>query len=310
MDGEDARTDNLCFWRCLAVRERADVKRGTEFLTKTALKLAREYYDEPKLKREEVRATRLVDLEGIAKRFKINIRVFEPKDNNNKAPWRLVYGQNQYKKDLDTINIGMLQGHCFYIKKMDVLTQHWECEVCTQRFTRSENLTRHKQNECEGIRTKIICKGDRVERMQSSSEKVFYPDKGFSYAACQWMEAMSKQTGRHIHHALRGMGENVLYVRVVRLYTRSMGLILRQKQYTNTTAANGMDAHVSLIEPTWIKIILISPSLKRITFGNSATILSLHGSVKILPRLRGYSRKHFDHIPTSLSLISRLSLHH
>ncbi|XP_057309046.1 uncharacterized protein LOC130647274 isoform X1 [Hydractinia symbiolongicarpus] len=132
MDGEDVRTDNLCFWRCLAVGERADVKRGTEFLTKTALKLAREYHEQPKLKREEVRATRLVDLEGIAKKFKINIRVFEPKTNTDKAPWRLVYGHNQYKKGLDTIDLGMLHDHCFYIKKLDVLTQNWECEVCTQ----------------------------------------------------------------------------------------------------------------------------------------------------------------------------------
>ena len=35
--------------------------------------------------------------------------------------WRLVYGKIQYKNDLSTTNMGLLGGHCFCIKKMDVL---------------------------------------------------------------------------------------------------------------------------------------------------------------------------------------------
>ena len=68
-----------------------------------------------------------MDFEGIAKKFNVNIRVYEPKVNSEKTPWRMVYGQKQYKEKLDTINLGMFGGHCFYIKKMDVLTQKWEC---------------------------------------------------------------------------------------------------------------------------------------------------------------------------------------
>ena len=41
--------------------------------------------------------------------------------------------------------------------------------------------------------------------MVSRSDKVFY-DKNFSYTACQWIEHVSEETGRHIHHALRGHG--------------------------------------------------------------------------------------------------------
>ena len=69
--------------------------------------MAREYYGNDKLKRQDVRATRLVDFEGIAKKFSINIRVYEPKKNSEKTPWRLVYGQNQYMEKLDTINLGI-----------------------------------------------------------------------------------------------------------------------------------------------------------------------------------------------------------
>ena len=79
-----------------------------------------------------------MDFEGIAEKFNVNIRVYEPKVNSDKAPWRMVYGQKQYKEKLDTINLGMFGGHCFYIKKMDVLTQKWECLACKQVFTRSK----------------------------------------------------------------------------------------------------------------------------------------------------------------------------
>ena len=116
----------------------------------------------------------------------------------------------------DDINLGMLAGHCFYIKKMNVLTQSWEYEVCKQLFTRGENLTRHKENECEGVKTKITCQGKKIKRIASMSEKVFY-DENFSYAACQWIEEMSKETGRHIHHVLCGHGRK----RVIRKMFKS-----------------------------------------------------------------------------------------
>ena len=43
---------------CLAIYTRQDMERGTEFLTKEALKLAREYYENNKLKRKDVRPTK------------------------------------------------------------------------------------------------------------------------------------------------------------------------------------------------------------------------------------------------------------
>ena len=192
-------------WRCLAVHYRGDRKQLEKFTTREALNLAREYYENPKLKRENVRATKLVDMEGIS-RFNINIRSFEPRANSEKAPWRLDYGHNQYGKcRKDDINLGMLDGHCFYIKKMDVLTQSWECEVCKQLFTRGDNLASHKERECEGVKVKIICEGKKVKRIPSKSEKAIYDDS-YSYEACQWIECMSEKTGLHIHHALCGHG--------------------------------------------------------------------------------------------------------
>ena len=102
----------------------------------------------------------------------------------------------------------MFGGHCFYIKKMDVLTQRWECLACKQVFTRNNDLTRHTSDgSCNGGKTKIICNGKKFKRILNSSEKVFYGGlSNYSYSACQWIEHMSEETGKHIHHALCGHG--------------------------------------------------------------------------------------------------------
>lgn len=44
-------------------------------------------HENTKLKREEVRPTKLVYFEGIAKHFNINIKIYEPKTNSKKGPW-------------------------------------------------------------------------------------------------------------------------------------------------------------------------------------------------------------------------------
>ena len=100
--------------------------------------------------------------------------------------------------------MGLFKGHCFYINKIDVLCQNWECKRCKQIFKQSNNLTRHlKEDTCTGGKTKIICSGRKFKCILNSSEKVFYGgETGFSYSACQWIEHMSEETGRHIHHKM------------------------------------------------------------------------------------------------------------
>ena len=188
--------------------------------------MARDFYKRPNLKRENVKPTRLVDFENIAKQFKINIRLFEPKRNEDKTAWRLVFGKNQFKKNLPCVDIGLFvyedhdeeqaekynrysrQGHCFFIKDIELLTKTWECVGCRQRFNRHDNYNRHVTGgTCGGGKTKLICPGEKFERIMNSKEKVFYGgNKKFSYAACQWIEKQSELIGRHIHHALCGHG--------------------------------------------------------------------------------------------------------
>ena len=207
----DTFDDNLCVWRCLAIYSRRDVKKGWEFVTKEALKLAREYYADNKLKRKDVRATKLVNFEGIVKHLNINIMLYQPSKESGKdagKTWRLVYGKIQYRDTLPTINMGLFKGHYFYINKIDVLCQNWERKGCKQIFKQSCHLTRHlKEDTCTGGKTKLICSRRKFKRILNSSEKVFYGgETGFSYSACQWLEHMSEKTGRHIHHKMCGHG--------------------------------------------------------------------------------------------------------
>ena len=104
--------------------------------------------------------------------------------------------------------MGLLGGHCFYIKEMDVLCKRWECKGCRQIFTRNENLIRHLKDErCTGGKTKIICSGGKFKHILNSSEKVFYGgDTKFSYTTSQWIEAQAIDTGKYLHHKMCGHG--------------------------------------------------------------------------------------------------------
>ena len=167
----DKIDDNLCLWRCLAIHQRImkGKKRPEEDTNRDALKLARDFYRIPNLKREDFKPTRLVDFENIAKQFKVNIRLFEfAKESEtveesetaeesktakeSKTVWRLVFGKNQFRKNLPCVDIGLFvyedhdreqsekdkrdsrQGHCFFIKDIELLAKTWECGGCGQRF--------------------------------------------------------------------------------------------------------------------------------------------------------------------------------
>ena len=51
---------------------------------KTALNLAREYYYDKNLKKRDVRPTKLVALEGIARHQSLNIMLYEPRKGRGK----------------------------------------------------------------------------------------------------------------------------------------------------------------------------------------------------------------------------------
>ena len=189
----DKINDNLCLWRCLVIHQRImkGKKRPEEDTNRDSLKLARDFYRIPNLKREDVKPTRLVDFENIAKQFKVNIRLFELA-KESETVWKLVFGKNQFRKNLPCVDIGLFvyedydedeaekdkrdsrQGHCFFIKDIELLTKLWECAGCGQRFNRHDNNNRHVTGgTCDGGKAKLICPGGKFVRIMNSSEKVF-----------------------------------------------------------------------------------------------------------------------------------------
>ena len=263
----DKIDDNLCLWRCLAIHQRImkGKKRPEEDTNRDALKLARDFYKKPNLKRGDVKPTRLVDFENIAKQFKVNIRLFELAKESKTAEesetvWKLVFGKNQFRKNLPCVDIGLFvnedhdseqseadnqnprRGHCFFIKDIELLTKLWECGGCHQRFNKHVNYNRHVTGgTCGGGKTKLICPGGKFERIMNSSEIVFYGgDKNFSYAACQWIEKQSKLIGEHIHHALCGHGGE-FSVKIGGKKILLMDMCRKQELFFNITGVNGTD---------------------------------------------------------------------
>ena len=92
-----------------------------------AFKLACEFYEQPNLRVSDVRPTKLIDFENVASRFWVNIRLYE---SVNQSVWRLVFGQAHHRRSLLNVEISLYRGHCFYIKNLDVLANHWECQGC------------------------------------------------------------------------------------------------------------------------------------------------------------------------------------
>ena len=203
----DNLNDNLCVWRCLVIskRIRENRPRPEERTTRDALKLAREFYNQPNLPVREVRPTKLIDFERIAAKFQVNIRLYEPE---NQSTWKLVFGKNQFRESRSNLDIGLCEGHCFFIKNINLLANHWECAGCHQRFTRHDSYNRHATEElCTGGQPKLLCPGEKFKRIMNSSEKVFYGgNTQFSFKGCKWIEKQSESIGEHIHHALCGHG--------------------------------------------------------------------------------------------------------
>ena len=195
----DGKDDNMCFWRCMAIKLNiiGGKERPEKDIEKIALKLARDFYNNQKLKASEVRPTKLVDFEKIAKMFSINIRVYEQKEILKDEIWKLIFGKGQFKDNLPCLDIGLHEGHCFFIKDIEMLSKKWECSGCKQIFNRHDYLGEHvKNNSCKGGKTEVILTGKKINHIPGSSEKVFYGgNTQFSYKACRWIDEQSKIIG-------------------------------------------------------------------------------------------------------------------
>ena len=122
--------------------------------------------------------------------------------------WKLVFEQVQHRRSLLNVDIGLLEWHCFYIKNVDVLTDHGKCAGCKQRFSHHTHYNRHMTEKwCTSGQPKLMCDSSKFKCIMSSSEKVFYGGiMQFSWKDCRWIKCLSELSGWHIRHALCGHG--------------------------------------------------------------------------------------------------------
>ena len=116
----DNTDDNFCIWQSLVISERIrnDQARPAERTTRDALNLAHEFYEQSNLRVSDVRPTKLTDFENAASRFWVNIQLYK---SVNQSVWKLVFGHVHHRKSLPNVDTSLYQGHCFYIKNLDVL---------------------------------------------------------------------------------------------------------------------------------------------------------------------------------------------
>ena len=129
-----------------------------------AKNLACKYYGDKNLKKRDVRPTKLVDFEGISKHYNVNIMLYEPKKDRGKdagSVWWLVYGKIQHKNDLPTINIGLLGGHCFTLRR-------WMCFVSDRNVRGVGRYLRETKTSQYILRRKNVLE----EKQKSSVQEV------------------------------------------------------------------------------------------------------------------------------------------
>ena len=101
--------------------------------------------------------------------------------------------------------MGMYKNHAFLIKDINKVTNNYTCGECMARFTRASDLTRHAPR-CTHGRTEIEYPGNKILAPESAFEKAFYPKGTFGIQGTCWLEHVSRQSGKHIHHHKCGHG--------------------------------------------------------------------------------------------------------
>ena len=192
----DTFNDDLCLFRCIAVRRGAD----SRFNTRRTRELAQSFYAAyPKLS-----FTTLQQLPLLEKRFKQGIAAYSVTNNGD---FVLIYQPSHYDKvSYPTMHIGIYENHAFFILDIYKVSNNFTCGECMARFTRADNLKRHTLRWCTRGRTEIACPGNQILAPESAFEKAFYPEGTFGTKGICWLEHVSRQSGKHIHHHKCGHG--------------------------------------------------------------------------------------------------------
>ena len=130
--------DNLCFFRCLALRLRTCTRTGGN--TKETHGLYMQYASKMKITDlpEEFEGIQIKDLLHLEDIFDIKITIFSlDSDNTSNVIWKST------RKTGTILNLNLHNNHFSLITSMDQYTNSFECSLCGDLFDRLFNLQRH-----------------------------------------------------------------------------------------------------------------------------------------------------------------------
>ena len=134
-----AYTDNLCFFRYLAVHRGASVV-NVETSTKTYF---HQYLDHTELPLPEFKGLYLDELPVLERLFNINVFVYELKETEEGKVNAELVRRSPYKFD-DTMNLNLYMNHFSYIKDLRSYSRSYACRICDKLWKHVGTLHRHE----------------------------------------------------------------------------------------------------------------------------------------------------------------------
>ena len=134
-------SDNLCFFRCLALQKGAHLKN----LNPLTEELYHRWSDTPI---SHFKGVDLTDLPQLEEKFSVNIRVYAFQDPFHRPDSLVVVRENE-NKHTSTMKVLHYKNHFMFIKDSDKLGGCFECELCHNMFPTNDGLYSHKRY-CQG----------------------------------------------------------------------------------------------------------------------------------------------------------------
>ena len=135
-DGHKPITDNLCFFRCLAMHQ-GGKRQGLEKRAKTLKKLLENQtglcFD------KGVSISHIPDIERI---FEVSVNVHSLQENNHAD---IIYLS---RLKFPVMHLNLYENHFSYIKNFKTYAQRFSCLICDTSFDRVDNLNRHSKTCC------------------------------------------------------------------------------------------------------------------------------------------------------------------
>ena len=192
----DIYNDNKCLFWCIAVHRGADRRLNTRRTRELEQSFSAAYPMLPLIT--------LQHLHLLEKHFKQGIAAYSV---TNEGEFILIHQPSHYDKvSHSTMDIGIYENHAFLVLDINKVTNNYTCGECMARFTRAASLTRDIKT-CTRGQTEIVCPEKQILALESAFERAFYPEGTFGKKGICWLEHLSRESGKHIHHHKCGHGD-------------------------------------------------------------------------------------------------------